>query len=186
MLPLFNQKPSTPSGTQKPLSPRSHISLSFVAAILLFALSLASYGGLVFLTYTQNNSIQTLADEIKQKTDTFSITDLNNIYRTESRLVAFKDLLSKHIYTTSALRFVEDNTFPQVQFVNFAMDKTGINLSGKTSGFVMVARQLAHFESNPFIQAVEFGGLSFADGGALTFEVNLKLSEVVLHQPLQQ
>lgn len=99
------------------------------------------------------------------------ITDLVDYSNT---LLAARELLAGHVFTSNALLFLQEMTHSRVRFVNFALLTEGrtINLGGTAASYQTVAEQISLLESRAdAVERVDFGGLSRNDKGLVDFKM---------------
>lgn len=150
-------------------------SLFFSVILVLFFITAASYGGLIFLSNAQDKTRQDIVDQIRLKGETLRPELLRQIFILDNRLKNLKTLLSAHPFITNVFGFLEAQTLPQVRYLNFNFTADGkrLDLDGETPSYAMLARQITVFEKNQEIESVDFGGLSFQKN-----QVGFKLSIV--------
>lgn len=151
-------------------------SLFFSIILVLFFMAVASYGGLIFLSRAQEKTRQDIVDQIRLKGETLRPDLLRQIFILDSRLKNLKTLLSRHQSTSAIFHFLETQTLPQVNYLNFnfSADSRRIDLDGEAPSYGVLARQIMILEKNKDVERVDFGGLSFRKN-----QVGFKLSVVL-------
>lgn len=131
-------------------------------SIFLFFIALASYGGLLLLNRAQGRATQTLLAQLQQKEEELRPEIIDQIFLLEARLKTMRALLENHKFVTRLFTLLQENTLPLVRFSTFnyqsAVNK--VDMSGETTGYALLAKQIGVLERHPDIERVEFGGLS--------------------------
>jgi len=157
-------------------------SLFLYLALLVFLLTLSSYGGLFFLDRGQQNAQDDLLEQIKLKEEELRPELLSQIFLLEARLKNMRQLLSSHVRYSSILKFLETNTHPQVRFsnFNFATEQGRIDINGEAANYAVLSEQVGIFERNPQAEKVEFGGLSLSPNGRPGFHLTIYVKSGLL------
>lgn len=156
-----------------------------ILAIGLVVLSLLVYGGL----FSYNKSLNNQVDEFKAQ-----IEEINNQRDNEfekmaksldSVLKSLKEVLKNHLYWSSIFSKIEELTVPQVNFLDFkgTLGEDGsvkLALSGITSGYTYLAKQMASFNQEELISGVEVSGISLGTEGGVEFVLDINLLKNVL------
>lgn len=157
--------------------------LFFFAALGLFLLTLATYGGLILLNRQERNTQTALEDQIKSKGESVRPELIRQILALDERLGIARALISRHTFLSNTLRLVESNTHPQTRFTNFNVGGEGkrIELTGETASYAVLAKQIAFLEGDQNIERVEFGGLSLGgENGRLGFKLAIVFKPALL------
>lgn len=151
-------------------------SLLFYFSLLVFFVTVASYGGLRLLNNAQGQAREELLAQVKTKEEELRPELLNQIFLLDSRLRSMRTLLSQHLFPSNILRFLEAHTHSQVRFLNFnfGADSRKLDMTGEAATYAALAEQIAVLENDQNVEAVEFGGLSI---GAKNF-VNFKIAVI--------
>ncbi|QQG45673.1 MAG: hypothetical protein HYW89_02010 [Candidatus Sungiibacteriota bacterium] len=157
-------------------------SFLFYLVLALFFLGLAVYGGLLLLNRGQERAREELTAQVRLKEEDLRPELLNQIFILDKRLKNLRTLLARHIFPSNTLRLVEADTHPQVRFLNFNLstDSRKLEMSGETTSYAVLARQIALFERDPQVERVEFGGLSFGTNNLLGFKLTLIIKTSLL------
>lgn len=163
------------------------IPILFYLSLLLFFISMASYGGLLLLNRAQARAGQTLRQEIQRKEEDLRPELIDQIFLLEERLGNIHTLLEKHSFPTQLLTLVEEITLPLVRFSSFNYQPalSRLDMSGETISYGLLAEQLGIWERNPELERVEFGGLSRTTGDFIGFKLNLTLKQSAFKKPPQ-
>ena len=134
--------------------------------------ALAASGGLLWYRQSLERARAEWHGEVdKQEKALKPITDLVDYSNT---LLAARELLTGHVFTSNALLLLQEMTHSRVRFVNFALLTEGrtINLAGTAASYQTVAEQISLFESRAdAVERVDFGGLSRNDKGLVEFNM---------------
>jgi Tfp pilus assembly protein PilN len=118
---------------------------------------------------------QTYSVYIKQKTEALAKQLSNNIQISESdiakleknasgldrQVTVMRNILSRHIYWTRLLDFLEQSFIPEVYIRSLSAEGEGnIIIEGQTNSFTAVAKQYAALQNNPDVKAVLITGAS--------------------------
>ena len=163
------------------------IPILFYLSLLLFFVSMASYGGLFLLNRAQARAEQVLRQEIQRKEEDLRPELIDQIFLLERQLENMRTLLEKHSFPTQLLVLIEENTLPLVRFstFNYQPALNRLDMSGETISYSLLAEQLGVLERNQEIERVEFGGLSRTAGNLVGFKLNLTFKQSVFKKPPQ-
>lgn len=160
-------------------------SKSSFLVVVLVVLSLLFYGGLFFYKKSLSSQFQDLQakiEEIKgQRDDEFE-------KKAKSLDVVLKNLntvLKKHVYWSVIFSKIGELTVPQVSFSNFngTIEKGGsvsIVLSGKTSGYTYLAKQMKSFSQEELVSDIKVSGIALGTEGGIEFGLNINFSKDIL------
>lgn len=154
----------------------------FNLALFAFIASLVAAGGLFVyqrsLASTRADwQAQVAGQEAELRPDLLvQLTDLSNA------LGVTRELLSRHVYASNALLFVQSVTHPFVYFtaLSFSRDARKIELSGSARNYQTVAEQVQFLESHPQVEKVDFGGLSRSERGLVNFRTAITFKPSLL------
>lgn len=157
-------------------------SVFFYASLALFFLVLAGYGGLSLLNRSQNAAKDLLLEEVGAKRENLRPELLSQIFLLDRRLKNIRAVLSNHVFTSNALRFLESSAHPQVRFLSFTLSAAGrkIDLTGQAASYATLAKQIGILERDPGLERVEFGGLSTLDNNTVGFKLTLIFKQALL------
>lgn len=163
------------------------IPILFYLGLLLFFMSIASYGGLLLLNRAQERAGQILRQEIQRKEESLRPELIDQIFSLEERLKNMGNLLEKHSFSTQLLTLVEETTLPLVRFssFNYQPAQNRLDMAGETTSYSLLAEQLGVLERNPEVERVEFGGLSKTAENFVGFRLNLTLGRSAFKKPPQ-
>jgi len=150
--------------------------MAFYASITIFVLVIAAYGGLLLLNGAQKRAREQIIEQVKVKEESIEPGLINQIFTLDKRLKNIQLLLGAHVFSSNIFRLLENNTHPQVRFLNFNLNTEiqKIDMVGETSSYSILASQIAILERDPQIERVEFGGLSLGGNNLLGFKLNLQ------------
>lgn len=131
-------------------------------SIFLFFVALASYSGILLLNRAQERATQTLLVQIQQKEEELRPEIIDQIFLLEARLKNMRTLLENHKFVTRLFTLIQENTLPFVRFSTFSYQSAvnKVDMSGETTGYALLAKQIGILERHPDVERVEFGGLS--------------------------
>lgn len=173
-------KQASALGPRPPLGagvPFAAVSITLLVAVL------AALGGLTLLNRQREAQREEFIRQNKIKEESLRPELLAQIVALEGRLKGIRALLSRHEFSSNALRLVEADTHPQVQFSSFAFsaDNLKVELGGQAASYRVLARQITFFENDPQVEAVEFGGLSAVSSGLIGFHLAITLKPGFTH-----
>lgn len=163
----------TPAGQNKTSS-----SLVLYASLLLFLITGAAYGGLVFVNASQKRAQTDLADQIRLKEEDLRPQVLDQIFAFDKRLTTGGAILNGHALSGNIFPFLENVTHPRVRFRSFryTTEDKKITLAAETADYGTLAQQISFLQSDPNIDTVEFGGLSNSpDSKNIAFKLIISL-----------
>jgi len=152
--------------------------------IIIFALVVLGslfYGGTVFYLKNLDKNMEVISQEIldlenKRDPDTEKIMiDLNE------RINILKDLLKNHFYWSQALGKIEESTIPEVYIsdagFNIEFEKVNINISGNTTTYTNLARQILSYQEEPLVEKVKVSGISLDEKAGIKFDLAIIFSK---------
>ncbi len=150
-------------------------SLLFFAVLAIFFLVAASSGGLALLNRAQSTAHAEVLEQVQEKGGNLQTDLLNQIFLVDQRLSNLRLLIADHIFTSNALRLLEQETLPQVRFLNFNFEATSrkLDMTGEAASYSLLAKQIGIFERNPNIERVEFGGLAMGGSNLAGFKITV-------------
>ncbi len=133
-----------------------------ISAIIIpcLIIALADTGIIFFKKYKETSNKEltdrynNLEQQIKQ-----SEKDLNDILSFQKKLKIADELIAKHIYWTNFFKFLEDNTIPDVYYVDFSGDTKGsytLNAIGKN--YNNISEQLKALKENSKVSGIKTKG----------------------------
>jgi len=148
-------------GWEKPKTPgwSGHL-LMFTFTIFIF--TLLTYLGLQFgykpYLATQLKKVQTDIDDLGKK---IPVSDQKNLATFYSTLSNLKTLLAKHVYSSRALAWVEENTGSTVYLTKlfFTPAKASFTTSLVAKSFDDMIQQIRLFETHPDVRSATVGGI---------------------------
>lgn len=152
-------------------------SILFYLSLALFFFALAGYGGLFLLNRAQREAKQNLVEEARLKEGNLRSDLVNQIFLLDQRLRNLRGLLTSHIFSSNVFKLLEQDTLPQVHFLSFNFNATlrNLDMTGEAVNYATLARQIGIFERDPYIEHVEFGGLSAGANNLAGFKITITL-----------
>lgn len=97
----------------------------------------------------------------------------------EGDLKSANNLLNSHVYSSRALRFLEDNILPNVQLKEFKLDiKTGqISSGGMAQTYNVLAKQILLLEKQEVVKSVRASGIALDKLGGVGFKIDILLKD---------
>lgn len=123
-----------------------------------------------------------IAAQNREKEESLRPEELESVAVLDRRLKNLRALLDNHPFTSNAFTVIEHNTHPQVRFTtfNFTADSRKLDMSGETTSYSALSRQIAIFERAAQIERVEFGGISTAEGKSVGFKLSIIFKPTLL------
>lgn len=147
----------------------------FVGSLGLFFLIVVIFAGLALFNRSQARTRDELSKDIRVKQDELRPELLNQIFLLESRLENMQNLLDNHPFVSNSLKFLEDQTLPQVRFLNFDLkiDTRKLEMAGEAANYATLSEQIMLFEKHPQVEKVEFGGVTLGSGNLVNFRLSI-------------
>lgn len=157
--------------------------LFLYASLLLFFLTLASYGGLAILNSGQKKALADLNEQIQLKEQELRPELLNQIFLLDTKIRSLRSLLTTHKFLSNVFRLLENDTHSKVRFTSFNLTADGrkLDMGGETANFTTLSQQISLLEKDPQVETVEFGGLSVGAANLLGFKLTLVFKEALLY-----
>jgi len=159
--------------------------LLFIVSSLLVA---GAYGGLFWWGEKKEAQNQEMVKRLEKLDEQIKQTEenLEEIFAFKKKLKLVDNLLDQHIYWTNFFNFLEENTLPEVYYLNFSGDNSGnYNLPAIAKNFSDIEAQVRQMlESDYVIEAkVDQGSMTFreiepgseVETGMVSFELSLSL-----------
>ena len=157
-----------------------------ILLIGLLVLSLIVYGGLFYYNKSLTeklSELQTQTEEINRQRDTeFE----EKVISLEAALNSLKKILKNHVYWSNVFSKFESLTLPQVSFSNFNANlkddgSVGLTISGNTSGYTYLAKQMVSFSQDELVSNIELSGINLGTEGGIGFGLSVDfLGEILL------
>jgi hypothetical protein len=83
------------------------------------------------------------------------------------------------------LKFLEENTLPNVRFLtfDFKSDTRRLEMSGDAASYATLTEQIILLEKHPQIEKVEFGGLTLGGNNLVNFRITIVFRPPLLLNP---
>lgn len=93
-----------------------------------------------------------------------------------------RTLLARHVFPSNVFKLLEADTHPQVRFANFnfVADSRKLEMTGETTSYALLARQISLLERDPQVEEVQFGGLAFGPSNLLGFKLTIIFKQSLL------
>lgn len=158
-----------------------------ILVIILIVLSLLIYGGLFFYNRSLDSQLYELqgqVDEIDRQRDKEFEKEVVSL---EKALKSLKIILRSHFYWSNLFSKLENLAVPLVSFSDFSggIDKDGsisLLLSGKSSGYTYLAKQMASFNQEGLISETSLSGVELGTEGGIEFGLITKFLRDILLQ----
>lgn len=174
---------ANPAPNLEEIRSRHSNSFLFYISFLVFLLTLAAYGGLIFLNRAQQGAEQETLAQIDQKRQELRPELVQQIFSLETRFKTIRSLIQKHTFPSRTFTWLEQHTHPRVSFTTFSFDGASrkLVLAGTADSLVSLNQQIAVFQQDPDIEKVDFGGLAFKkESGNVGFNATVILKPVFL------
>jgi len=151
-------------------------SLFFIGGILVFFLVALAGVLFFFLIRSEKGKQESFRSEIKQKVDELRASEvIEQAVDLEARLASMRQILDGHVFSTNAIRLMENVVHPRVRFGGFlfSAEKRTVSTSATAKGFPAVTQQIEILKRDPNIERVDFGGLSVNEKGDVGFSFTI-------------
>lgn len=164
------------------LVPRRGLGLFSALAIVIAILAGALVGGVVLLESTMKSNLGKAQVRLTELKDTAEITSVEQIQILQSKIVAGQSILNQHIYASQVIDFLETSILDRVQLTGFSYGDEKVRLDLVASGYVEYAQQIDYIRKlKDEVESVTFSGPTLKDGGAVSFNLDVKLKPEFLH-----
>lgn len=157
-------------------------SLLFAGSLFLLVATLVGLVGLALLSKTKAGERDRIAAQNREKEESLRPEELESVAALDRRLKNLRSLLDNHTFASNVFTVIEQNTHPQARFTtfNFTAESRKLDMSGETTSYSALSRQIAMFERAAQIERVEFGGLSVTEGKSLGFKISIIFKPTLL------
>ena len=140
-------------------------------------MSLLSAGAAFGYQQLLNKSIAGKDKSLRMAEGAFNAGTIQDLIRTENRLIQAGSLLQKHVSPSAIFSFLSTITLERVQLTSFDMtlNKDGgamLSLGGIADSFSSVALQSDQFGATKVLKDVIVSGVSVGEFGKVSFSVN--------------
>ncbi|MDP3710377.1 MAG: hypothetical protein Q8R29_01490 [bacterium] len=159
--------------------------LIFYISLSLFFATLVGYLILFFVNRAQASSRENLLKDVRIRQDELRPELINQIFSLESKLANIQKLSGSHIFTSNVLKFLEENTLPNVRFLtfDFKSDTRRLEMAGDAASYATLTEQIILLEKHPQIEKVEFGGLTLGGNNLVNFRITIVFRPSLLLNP---
>lgn len=156
--------------------------LFFVATFILFLLTLAVYGGLVFLNKSQQKAQEETAAQVASREQDLRPELSNQILALDAQLKNIKLIFTGRPFPSNVIKLLEADTYPNVQFLTFGFstDARTLTTAGQAASYTALTQQIGLFERDPRVENVEFGGLNLGLDNLVTFRMTITFKPSLL------
>ena len=160
-------------------SPSPSRNIYSMAATAIFALTLIACLGLFFYKNLLSNQIAQDDKELNLARVAFQVETIQDLVDANSRIIAIKGLLNKHVVTSELLTLLQSLTVKNVRFTDFLYNNKNnvINLSMDVEGktYNALAMQSDIFSKNEFVKEESFSDFSLDINGNVKSKFSGKL-----------
>ncbi|OHA07199.1 MAG: hypothetical protein A2934_03350 [Candidatus Sungbacteria bacterium RIFCSPLOWO2_01_FULL_47_10] len=144
-----------------PVSLRGQQFLFFISLVVLILVLLSwaavyAYSGSLL---GENVDLRTQISLMQEEMDPNLVRELLSL---ADKLASARVLLQDHIISSNVFEFLEKNTHPKVAYgsISYESSSRNIGLAATAASFSVLARQISIFEASPYVEDVDFGGLT--------------------------
>lgn len=158
----------------------------FYAVLIIFFLVTGIYGGLYFLNQKQTEARDRIVEQVSGKEEELRPELIDQIFLLESQLRNLQVLISKHIFSSNILAFLEKNTAGRIKFSTFNLNADGrkLEMTGEAGSYADLTQQIGIFERDPQVEKVEFGGLTLGSNNYVNFSISITFKPVIFRANL--
>jgi|SRR3989344_240756 len=151
-----------------------------MVAVLLFASAIVLSIALFIYRGMLKSDITALQTELVLTEKSIDKKTINEMSQFSKRLRLTQSIILKHQVISGFLEALSNETVSSVYFTDFsytntAEDNISVAMRGKASGYAAVALQESVFKKNKNFKSVVFSNLTLADGGLVSFDLNIAL-----------
>ena len=174
---------------KKPLTPKSgrdekSRGIFFSIAVLIFILSLLGFGGVYAYGQLIEKRITDKNNWLEQARGAFESSLITEMERVDTRINVANKILAKHVAFSEFFKILEELTLQNVRFnrfdYSFIDEKPKVMLEGEARSYSSVALQSDIFGDNKYLKNPIFSNLGLANGGNVTFNLELNLDPSVM------
>jgi len=162
--------------------PSSQNILFYVLALVIFLVILGYFFLDFYLIAGADRKLQNLQnalDETKTEEHASLEKELSDY---EKKIGYFSTLLNRHVFFSRTFNFIEENTHPDVWFLEFSL-KPGegeVKLSGQTDNFVNLHQQVRILKGNHSVKNLNLSKIAIGREGRVSFDLGLTLDPGLL------
>ncbi len=148
-----------------------------VVVILLAILVLGGWLGLSYYKKSLKDQISVMDSKIAELQSNENKDWAQKIKQLQQSLKVAVPLLKGHVFSSSALRLLQESTLPQVRYTNFDLKTDGavMTVSGEAQTYNVLARQIAIFNGDKMINDVEVDKVALGQAGGVSFRLTISL-----------
>lgn len=136
---------------------------------IFFIATLVALGGLYAGKMIVRNQIDTAKTEIKKESEAFQLDKVNELIDNNSRIVAAKNLVDKHVAVSPLLSLVESLTVKRMRLLGLVYsNKAGVptlNLTAEALNYNVLAEQSRIFKESTYMSNNQFSNFVLEDNG---------------------
>jgi hypothetical protein len=143
------------------------------------------YGGIsIYIGILKGNieDIKNKAEAIQAQRDTEAEKDVIEL---DSKLARLSSLLDSHVYPYKMFDFIEENTHPKVQLIdfNFEIARSSVSMKGLTANYVTFAEQVIALKQKEQISKIAISDVDIAKSGQISFGISFEVDQSLYKQP---
>ncbi len=172
----------------KPVYKSRGLGFLTIISVLLLIVSFAALAGVWLYMGVLRGDMDKLSadfDKTKKEFDIASIQDLSGV---SVSIDVSKKILQSHIAVSRVMDLLEQNTLPDVRFVNFNYEGGETNLvtlSGDAKSYTTLAEQALVLEGVKNVDSLSLSNLSLRSGGRIGFDLAIVINPVLVNYQSQ-
>lgn len=175
----------------KPVYKSRGLGFLTIISVLLLVVSFAALAGVWLYMGVLRGDMDKLSadfDKTKKEFDVASIQDLSGV---SISIDVSKKILQSHVAVSRIMDLLEQNTLPDVRFINFNYGGSGgdkgniIALSGDAKSYTTLAEQALALESVKNIESLSLSNLSLRSGGRIGFDLSIVINPALVNYQSQ-
>lgn len=161
---------------------------SLVLSVLLLVIAIGIYAAIRFFSNRYINQGKQIESQVQAEKANISGPEFTEMADFQERLNLIDKILGDHIYFDSYIKNFSKYILPEVRLTKFDWKdrENKIAISGTTTNFDTLSRELILLKNSPIVQSVEFGGateLSGAEGqSGVAFSLSAKIKKEALNK----
>jgi hypothetical protein len=151
-------------------------------AVVIAILAGAATGVLVLLERSMQDKVNTAKTHLAELHDQMEIQSIDEAKKLQERIARGYALLDKHVYSSQAFIFVEQNILDNVDLKSFSYGDGKIHVDAVANGYLEYAQQIRYLRTVKNITGFTVSSPALdAKTGLVNFSLDITLSDAYIH-----